>query len=326
MSVESPTLEAPAVRPQLPRASRVPVDRRAERRVVTERVTVEIPPLGPRLQLVRAVLVLVCLVSTTLLLQLTVISSLQHSSAQARQFDRLRQELAIGTAPIGPTDADGDVLPLGTPVAYLEVPSIGLEEVIAEGTTSDVLFDGAGHRRDTPLPGQIGTSIVLGRRAAFGGPFSDIASLKAGDAITVTTGQGTFTYHVIDVRREGDPVPPALDAGSSRLVLVTASGGAFLPGGVLRVDADLDGVAVVGPARLLTGSTLPARERAMEGDTSTLWALALWVQALLVIAVGVVVGWKRWGRGRTWVVFLPPLVLVSLCVSGEVARLLPNLL
>lgn len=325
MSVESPTLEVPTTRPQLPRAQRIPVDRRAPREVAV-RAAAEVPPLGPRLQLVRAVLVLVCLVSTTLLLQLTVISSLQHSSSQARQFDRLRQELAVGTAPIGPTDADGAVLPLGTPVAYLEAPAIGLQEVIGEGTTSNVLFEGAGHRRDTPLPGQIGTSIVLGRRAAFGGPFSDLSSLRPGDPITVTTGQGTFTYKVVDVRAEGDPLPPALPAGSSRLVLVTAAGRAFLPDGVLRVDADLDGVAVVGPARLLSGSTLPHRELPMEGDTSTLWAMALWVQALLVLAVGVVVAWKRWGRGRTWVVFLPPLVLVSLCVSGEVARLLPNLL
>jgi hypothetical protein len=76
----------------------------------------------------------------------------------------------------------------------------------------------------------------------------------------------------------------------------------------------------------LTGDTLPAEERAMNNDTRTLWALALWLQALIVAAVGAVWAWHRWGRAQAWIVFLPVLLLLGLSAAGEAARLLPNLL
>ncbi len=284
------------------------------------------PPLSPRLQLIRATLVLVFVLSTTLLLQLVLVSALQQSAAQGRAFDSFRAELATGTAPIGPTDDEGRELPIGTSVAYLEIPSLGLQQVVAQGTTSSALFDGPGHRRDTPLPGQVGTSVVYGRRAAFGGPFADINELAVGALIRVTTGQGVFEFRVLGVRPEGSLAPAAPASGASRLLLVTTAGASFLPSGVLRVDADLVGAAAVGAAPIVSTSALPAEERVMAGDARTMWALALWMQALIALSLCVVWAWHRWGRAQTWVVFLPPLVLVGLAASGEAARLLPNLL
>jgi len=285
-----------------------------------------VPPLSPRMQLVRASLVLFLVMTTTLLLQLVLISSLQQSAAQGRAFDDFRSELAKGTAPIGPTDSGGRMLAIGTPVAYLEIPSIGLHQVVGEGTTAAALFDGPGHRRDTPLPGQVGSSVIFGRRAAFGGPFDRIAELDEGDTMTVTTGQGVFEFRVMGVRNEGEPAPAAPAAGEARLMLVTAAGRAFLPDGVLRVDAELTGTAVVGPARVIRAASLPPEERVMAGDTRTLWVLAFWLQALIALSLAAVWAWHRWGRAQTWVVMLPPLLLVGLAASGEVARMLPNLL
>jgi len=284
------------------------------------------PPLSARLQLIRAALVLFLVMTSTLLLQLVVISSLQHNAAQGRAFDDFRSSLAKGTAPIGPTDSSGRVLAAGTPVAFIEIPSIGVRQVIGEGTSAGVLFDGPGHRLDTPLPGQVGSSVIFGRRASFGGPFDRIAELQRGDIIKVTIGQGLFEFRVLGVRREGDPAPPLAKAGAARLLLVTAAGRAFLPDGVLRVDADLDGQAVVGPSRLISASALPSEERIMAGDTRTVWVLVLWLQALIALALALVWLWHRWGRAQAWVAMFPPLLLVGLAASGEVARLLPNLL
>jgi hypothetical protein len=285
-----------------------------------------VPPLSPRLQLVRAVLVLLLALSITLLVQLVLISGSQHSSAQQRKFDAFRSQLAGGTAPIGPTDQDGKAIGVGTPVAYLEIPSIGVREVVSEGTSAGVLYDGPGHRRDTVLPGQAGTSVLFGRRAAFGGPFADLPSLRKGADIKVTTGQGVFTFTVIAVHYSGDPAPAAPAKDASRLVLATAAGTSFLPNGLVQVDADLDGTATGGPARLITGETLPAEERAMNNDTRTLWALALWLQAVILASAGAVWAWHRWGRAQAWIVFLPVLMLLGLSAAGEAARLLPNLL
>lgn len=284
------------------------------------------PQLSPRLELVRAVLVFLFILSFTAAAHLVIVSSLQHSASQSRSFASFRGALARGVAPIGPTDEAGNVLAMGTAVALLQIPSIGVDEVVAEGTSAGVLFDGPGHRRDSPLPGQVGTSVVFGRRGAFGGPFSDVPDLRVGDAIRVTTGQGVFDFKVTGVRYAGDPVPAAPEAGTSRLLLVTAAGRPFLPEGVVRVDAELDGQAVVGPPRLVPSANLPEEERIMAGDWRRLWALALWLQALIALSVVAVWAWHRWGRAQTWVVFLPPLLLVGLLVADEASRLLPNLL
>lgn len=64
----------------------------------------------------------------------------------------------------------------------------------------------------------------------------------------------------------------------------------------------------------------------MGADTSTLWALVLWMQVLIAVTIGAVWAWHRWGRPQAWIVFLPPLLLVGLATSSQVVRLLPNLL
>jgi hypothetical protein len=117
-----------------------------------------------------------------------------------------------------------------------------------------------------------------------------------------------------------------MKASGCRLTLVTGAGRPFLPNGSVYVDADLDGQAVGGPARLVTEHSLPSRERALASDTSTLWALALWLQALIAVSVGAVWAWHRWGRAQAWIVFLPLALLIGLAAAGEVARLLPNLM
>lgn len=286
----------------------------------------DVPPLSPRAQVVRGSLLMVLLLSLGLLVHLTVLSRLQHSAAQAEVFAKFRSSLALGTAPAGPTDETGRQLKPGTAIALLEAPTIDLRQIVREGTAAGVLFDGPGHRRDSPFPGQAGTSIVMGRRAAYGGPFGRIADLSKGDRITVTTSQGVFEFEVLGVRREGDPTPPPVATGSARLVLATAAGTPFIPEGVLRVDADLVGQSAVGPTPLYSPSTLPSADGAMASDYSTLWALALWIQGLALLSVGVVVSWHRWGRPQTWIVFAPALVLCGLMAAGEATRLLPNLL
>lgn len=284
-----------------------------------------VPPLSPRLELARLVLVLVFALSGGLVLQLTLVSAVQQRADQQQLYDGFRVRLAEGTAPVGPADPDGVVYPVGTPVAYLEIPAISLSQVVVSGTSSEALFVGPGHRRDTVLPGQAGASIIMGRRAAYGGPFGSIGELDEGDRIMVTTGQGELEYRVIGVRREGDPVPPPPEADESRVVLTTAAGPPFAPNGVLRVDAVMEGAAA-GPGRLFTSDGLPPPEDTMAGDTSQLWALALWLQALILVSMGAVWAWHRWGRAQAWVVFLPPLLLVGIAVSNQAARLLPNLL
>lgn len=285
-----------------------------------------IAPLSPRLDVLRACLVVLSLVATSLALHLVVISALQHRSAQQEAYSEFRTAVAEGTAPVGPTDTAGRQLAHGTPVAFLEIPKIGVKEVVGEGTTAADLMSGPGHRRDTPLPGQVGTSVLLGRQATYGGPFNRLAQLEPGDKITVTTGQGVSRFSVISLRRGGEPTPPPLRSGQGRLLLASAAGPSYVPTSVLRVDADLDLPALPAPRPVIVPSALPAAEQMMGADTSTLWALVLWLQALIAVSVGIAWSWHRWGRAQTWIVFFPLTALVGVFASAQALRLLPNLL
>jgi sortase A len=287
---------------------------------------VPLPPLSPRAQLARGVFVLIAVVSGALLLQLIILSGFQQRSAQQAKFDSFRAQLATGTAPVGAVNDDNKALRPGTAIAYLEIEAIGVRQVVLEGTTSGVLFDGPGHRRDSPFPGSVGTTVIMGRRATFGGPFSQIGDLEEGDPIRITTGAGEFDYEVIGVRRGGDEAPPALESGQGRLLLITADGRPYVPDGVLRVDAKLTSTALSAGTIPVTAKTLPPTEAIMASDTTTLWALALAMQALVLVTIAFVWAWHRWGRAKAWIVGFPLLLLVGLFVADQVARLLPNLL
>ncbi|GAC1593995.1 MAG: hypothetical protein NVS3B21_15580 [Acidimicrobiales bacterium] len=142
----------------------------------------------------------------------------------------------------------------------------------------------------------------------------------------MTTGAGMFEFRVTGVRRDHDPTPKRPKTAGGRLVLITAGGSPVAPAGVLRVDAELAVPGIVGNRPLVTAASLPLAERMMQSDTRTLWALVMWLQALLLVVVGGVWAWHRWHRAKAWVVFLPVSVLVFSFTSAQAIRLLPNLL
>ncbi|MCX5392791.1 sortase [Streptomyces sp. NBC_00094] len=257
---------------------------------------------------------------------LTVVGHLQHARDQATAYDDLREQLALGTAPVGQSTYDGKPLALGAPVALLRIPALGLREVVVEGTTSGVLMSGPGHRRDTALPGQAGASVIMGRQWGYGSPFNDVHLLPNGSRIEVRTGQGKAVYEVTAVRRPGDPNPAPLGAGEGRLTLMTASGGAYTPEDVLRVDAKLLGDAQPSPTRPLRPGWITAAEKPLAGESDVWPGIFLGVQGLLAAALLTVLARRRWGGRQTWVAAVPVLVALGALVSGQLARLLPNLL
>jgi len=250
------------------------------------------------------------------------LTPMQTAHEQAGLYSSLRAQLAAQTAPLG-----GSIAP-GSPVALLTVPAIGLTNaVVIEGTAAGDLEAGVGHRRDTPLPGQSGDSVLYGRATLFGGPFGALARIKVGDTITATTGQGVFSYTVSGLRQGGDNLPPALALGGGRLTLVTGShlGFAGLSArGLLYIDAALKGTGLATlPGR---PAAVPLSEQALQVDPNGLLPLALALPLLIAIAALVVWAWFRWGRWQTWLLGLP-LVLAGLWLASESAiRLLPNLL
>lgn len=254
---------------------------------------------------------------------ITLLGHIEHARAQQTGYADLRAQLAKGTAPVGRLNDKGKPVPPGSPVAVLHIKAIGLKEVVFQGTASGVLRSGPGHRRDTPLPGQPGTSILMGRQWGYGSPFNHIDELKAGDRITVTTGQGRQQYQVTGVRQAGDPAPAPPGSGQSRLILMTATGGLYTPHGVLRVDAQLVGEAQPGPP---AGGGISAAEQPLAGDPAAWLPILLWMQGLLLATVAITWTFRRWGRWQTWICAVPVVTAIVVALSGEATRLLPNLL
>jgi LPXTG-site transpeptidase (sortase) family protein len=271
-------------------------------------------------------LVIVASLIFTFLATLAVIGPVRHARDQATAFATLRADLAKATAPVTQLDDAGKPHPLGRPMAILDIPQLGLREVVFEGTSSGVLRSGPGHRRDTPFPGQAGTAIIFGRKAAFGGPFAYLDRLTKGQVFTVTTGQGRIVYRVLGIRRAGDPQPVAPVAGKGRLMLMTATGDRFVPSGLLRVDADQVSEVQPGGARPITAASLPAQETAMQGDPSVWVSILLLSQALLVVALAVAWARARWGRAQVWLTGMPVLLALGVALSAQAACLLPNLM
>ena len=261
------------------------------------------------------------------------LSKLHYDRAQHSAYDALRVALAQGTSPVGPTqlvnpnqnNSPSELVPLGTPVAVVSIPGIGLRAVVLQGTTGSVLENGPGHLRDTQMPGQVGISVIMGRRAAYGGPFSKLSSLNPGDSLTVVTGQTVAQFKVLDLRRGGDPSPPPPAAGQSRLILVTADGAPFAPSGVLYVDADLTSKPQPAPPMVLSAADLAPSENAMGTEPQAWLPIVLWGQLLLLVTLALSWLWIRWGKWQTWVIAVPILGYLVLSVADEVTRLLPNL-
>ena len=282
-------------------------------------------PVSAASSLMASAMAVLGLLLLTFAAELTFVGSVRHAHAQSTGYDRLRSDLANAVVPVGPTDSSGRLVALGTPLALLDIPSIGLREVVFEGTTSSVLMSGPGHRRDTALPGQTGVSVIYGRAAAYGGPFGHLRSLRPGQSIVVVTGQGKQMFDVIGVRHAGDPIPQ-IAASGSLLTLTTADGPALAPTGLLRVDALLSSSVQQRPGAAFLPGRVPPPELAMAGDPSALMPLVLWAELLVIAAIGLAWARIRWGGWQTWVVGLPTLAFVCIGVTDHVAVLLPNLL
>ncbi|MFF7596022.1 sortase [Streptomyces mirabilis] len=257
---------------------------------------------------------------------LTIVGHLQHARDQQTAYDEFRRQLALGTAPVGQRGYDGRMLEPGAPVALLRIPALGLKEVVGEGTASGVLMSGPGHRRDTPLPGQAGTSVIMGRQWGYGSPFNDLHQLPLGTEIRLTTGQSTATYKISSIRRKGDPLPPTLKQGQGRLTLITADGAPYTPSGTLRVDATLASAVQPAPPRPLALGWIDESEQALGTENAAWLSVFLWSQGLLGAALLTMAAYRVWGRWQTWIVCVPVLTALGLAVSGAATRLLPNLL
>jgi sortase A len=282
------------------------------------------PVGGDALRATVAILMLAVLFTVGFFVYLFGFSRISESRAQTTMFKNFVGQLAQATAPVGPTvgNAAGVFAPVaeGAPVAVLNIPQIGLRDVVVvNGTTSRDLALGPGHVPDSVLPGQTGVSVIYGKVATFGAPFAHLMRLNRGDRFTVTTGQGTATYQVESFGTSTDPAPAD---SVNRLILETAAS-SFAPSYAVQVSADLVSKPQPNPG---DWPQITAQEADMASDSAdSLVPLTLWSQALLIAVIIATIAANRWSRWPAYLCMAPVVIALTWCVYENLACLLPNL-
>jgi sortase A len=107
----------------------------------------------------------------------------------------------------------------GSPLARIEISSIGLAAMIMEGIDGRTLRHAVGHIPGTPLPGQQGNVAIAGHRDTF---FRGLRNIRKDDEITLTTLNGTYRYRVDSTQVVAPEHTEVLDdSGEAILTLVT---------------------------------------------------------------------------------------------------------
>jgi len=108
----------------------------------------------------------------------------------------------------------------GDAIGKIDIPRIGADYDIIQGTDELSLEKGPGHYPETALPGLGRTVAIAGHRTTYLAPFRHVDALRPGDRILVRMPYGRFTY-VVQYHRI--VLPTALwvtrNVGYERLVL-----------------------------------------------------------------------------------------------------------
>jgi len=263
---------------------------------------------------VTSVLVVIAASVVGFLVFVLALSGLAHDRSQAGLVRRFRTELATQRAPIG------GAIPTGVPVAQLDVPSIGVHEIVVQGTSSGTTRVGPGHLAASVLPGQRGNAVIAGRRVGYGGPFGRLAALGPGDRIVVTTGQGRARYTVVaSGTSPSDRVRMMMPSSRNRLTLVT-SDPPLLANRYRFVVARLDSkpFAPTGHA-----SRVERIDLGLTGDPSVLATLFVWLLFAALVGVGAVEAFRRLPAACAWLVAAPLVLAAAWLVFENFAVLLP---
>jgi sortase A len=84
----------------------------------------------------------------------------------------------------------------GDAIGRIEIPRLGLDMVMVNGTQTNTLKKGPARHLGTFLPGEGKLIYLAGHRTTYSAPFSAIDNLRRGDPVTIEVPYGTFEYRV----------------------------------------------------------------------------------------------------------------------------------
>jgi sortase A len=87
---------------------------------------------------------------------------------------------------------------IGSPIARLVIPVLGLDEIVIEGVGDEELNAGPGHLPGSALPGEKGNAVISAHRDRH---FSSLGSLQVGDVVTTETATHQRVKWIVIARR-----------------------------------------------------------------------------------------------------------------------------
>lgn len=123
-------------------------------------------------------------------------SYFSHSKAQEQSLVEAKERLGQGQNGMKP-DANAEAFKAasGDAIGLLQVPKLGKELPIVEGTDPDALMKGVGHLTESVFPGQNEQILMAGHRDTV---FKRFAELEIGDTFIVQMPYGEFEYVIRD--------------------------------------------------------------------------------------------------------------------------------
>jgi sortase A len=244
-------------------------------------------------------------------------SNLEQARAQHMMLERFAETLPTGTV-----DTLSASIPLATPVALLEIPSLGVRQIVVEGASPDNLKSGPGHLPVSSLPGEVGNVVILGRHAGYGGPFHDIGLLHPGDKLVITTGQGVFAYDVTGVAQAPRAQTSFFQPTAESTLTLVSSASASPWSDRVAVTAKLEGAALGIPSRPI--SVIGDSALGTSGDPLGYPLTLVWGALLLAAVLGARRLYRRWSSLAAYLVSAPIVLLLLWMTCESFVRVLPG--
>ncbi|MBV8950056.1 MAG: class E sortase [Actinobacteria bacterium] len=84
----------------------------------------------------------------------------------------------------------------GKPIGRIEIPAVGIDEVLYDQVTALSINKGPSHWPGTAMPGELGNVVVAGHRTTHRSPFLRLGDVRPGDEIIFVMPDGTWKYRV----------------------------------------------------------------------------------------------------------------------------------
>ena len=226
----------------------------------------------------------------------------------------------LSTVPVSPVQTPVAPPSDGQPIGIIDIPKIGIDFVVVEGTSEADLERGPGHYVGTSLPGDPGNAAIAGHRTTYLKPFYNLDQLAPGDPIYITTTQGRFQYNVVDTLVVDPGDVAVLKPTPTPTLTLTTCNPRFSASTRMVVQAAL--VTPVAAAVPVTprGSRAPSLDTGQGG-----WLAAiLWGLACAVLGIVTWLAWRKWRKWWVLVVGGVGLLVLLFFFFGAVNPLLPQ--